>query len=373
MIEQKIITAENGYKTIEEWIKKNNIQRIFLVCGNSINLLTKISTYFEELSAISDIIKFDEFRPNPLYESVVKGVDVFRKNSCDGIIAVGGGSAIDVAKCIKLYSNIEGDGACGDYLKQSIIPSNIPFLVIPTTAGTGSESTEYAVLYYKGVKQSIANKFLVPDTVFLDSSVLETLSIYQKKSTMMDAFSHAIESFWSVNSTCESKKYSKTALQLIMENMEGYLKNTKEGNQNMLMAANIAGKAINITQTTAGHAMCYKITSLFDITHGHAAILCNRVLFSWMIKNINKCIDPRGEKYLIKTFQEISYAIGCKTVEGASSKVEEIFNKLEFKIPVATETQFEELTMSVNPIRLRNHPIKLSEKTISKLYHKILN
>ena len=93
---------------------------------------------------------------------------------------------------------------------------------------------------------------------------------------MMDAFCHALESFWSVNSTEESRRYSKEAIELVLENMEEYLLNTTDGNAGMLLAANIVGKAINITQTTARHAMCYKITSLFGCAHGHAAVLCDR-------------------------------------------------------------------------------------------------
>ena len=80
---------------------------------------------------------------------------------------------------------------------------------------------------------------------------------------------HSMESFWSVNSTEESKQYSREAIQLMMKYKNAYLANEAIGNTAMLKAANIAGKAINITQTTAGHAMCYKLTSLYGIAHGH--------------------------------------------------------------------------------------------------------
>lgn len=92
----------------------------------------------------------------------------------------------------------------------------------------------------------------------------------------MDAFCHTLESFWSVNSIEESEVYSKKAIELILAHMEGFLSNTEISNAGMLLAANIAGKAINITQTTASHAMCYKITSIFGVAYGHAAILCDR-------------------------------------------------------------------------------------------------
>lgn len=378
---QNIITSINEFESLENWITANNISKLFLVCDASFQFLTEIRKYIEKIEKIGNtpsgaklkIIRFDDFQPNPLYDSVLKGVKLFRESECDAIMAVGGGSAIDVAKCVKLYSNMDSDGYAGAFLKIDVVPNHVPFLAMPTTAGTGSEATRFAVIYYDGKKQSVADYSAIPDTVLMDSSVLKTLPEYQKKSTMMDAFCHAIESFWSVNSTDESKSFSRQSIRIVMENMDGYLNNTEEGNSNMLMAANLAGKAINITQTTAGHAMCYKITSLFKAAHGHAAILCNRVLFQWMIDNTDKCVDPRGKEYLKSVFDEIAVSMGCATPKDAAAKVEEIFEKLELEIPAAKEEDFEELKISVNPVRLKNHPIALDEETIEKLYRKILN
>ena len=364
-----IITPENNYKGLDEWLEGK--QKVLLVCDGSIRFLDEFNKKLESL--ITLMVRFSDFQPNPLYESVVKGVEIFRTEGCDSIIAVGGGSAIDVAKCIKLYSNLTGDGADGTWLKAEIVPNEIPFLAMPTTAGTGSEATRYAVIYYDGAKQSITSESFIPETVLMDPNALKTLPQYQKKATMCDALCHAIESFWSVNSTDESKEYSRAAIQGVIEHMDGYLNNTEKGRTGMLRAANTAGKAINITQTTAGHAMCYKITSLFGSAHGHAAILCDRVLFPWMIENTDKCIDPRGEEYLKKTLDEIGVAMGCVDAKSGAGKLMEIFEKLELEVPTATGIQYEELKTSVNPVRLKNHPIGLNEETINSLYHNILN
>ena len=372
-MEQKIISAENHYRELDHWFLNHGLEKVLLVCGKSI-VRQHIYEFFE---AVQDrlgvtIVRFMDFTPNPLYESVVKGVELFRQEGCQGIIAVGGGSAMDVAKCIKLYSNMQGNGAEGDYLKQKIIPNELPFLAMPTTAGTGSEATRYAVIYYDGAKQSVADPSCIPGTVLMDSSVLKTLPEYQKKSTMMDALCHAIESFWSVNSTDESKEFSRNAIEMIMANKDAYLANADEGNAAMLRAANLAGKAINITQTTAGHAMCYKITSLFGCAHGHAAALCDRVLFPWMIEHTDKCIDSRGREYLDKTLNEIGQALNCKDASSGAKKFIELFESLELDIPTANAEQFQTLKTSVNPVRLKNYPIALDEGTIDDLYHEIL-
>ena len=368
---QKILNTNGEYSILDSWFKQANC--CLLVCGKSITRL-KINDYLDEIPSRLGvkIFRFMDFQPNPLYESVIEGTRIFREKQCDAIIAIGGGSAIDVAKCIKLYSNLSGNGEAGSWLNMTIVPNEIPFLVMPTTAGTGSESTKYAVIYYKGNKQSVTSESFIPETILMDSSVLKTLPLYHKKATMMDALSHAIESFWSVNSTEVSKEYSKTAIKNVLKHIDGYLSNTEDGNSGMLMAAHLAGQAINITQTTAGHAMCYKITSLFGTAHGHAAILCNRILFEWMIDNTEKCIDPRGENYLKETFNEIGLALGCNNGKEGAAKLKTVFKKLELQIPMASANHYEELTASVDPSRLKNHPIQLTPDIITELYHKIL-
>lgn len=370
---QEIIEAEEKYDLLDTWFRKNNVRCALLVCGKSIERL-RINDYMDQIPKRLGvkIVRFMDFQPNPDYESAVKGVHIFRARACDAIIAVGGGSAIDVAKCIKLFSNMDGDGADGAYLRQSVHANKIPFLSMPTTSGTGSEATRYAVIYYDGIKQSVSDYSCIPSTVLMDACVLKTLPAYQKKATMMDALCHAIESFWSVNSTEESRRYSRRAIEQVLANMEGYLANTKEGNTGMLYAANTAGKAINITQTTAGHAMCYKITTLFGCAHGHAAALCNRALFPWMINNLDKCIDPRGDKFLKAILTEIADSMRCDSVACAVQKLNEIVCSLSLEIPKASEEQFIILKNSVNPERLKNFPIKMDTDTIDKLYHDIL-
>ena len=119
--------------------------------------------------------------------------------------------------------------------------------------------------------------------------------------------------------------------------------------------------------------MCYKITSLFGCAHGHAAILCDRVLFSWMTENTDKCSDPRGEEYLKETLKEIGLAMGCRDARKAADKLKSLFCSLELEVPSASEKQFEVLRTSVNPVRLKNHPVQLDMDMIDMLYHKILN
>ncbi len=369
MSEQRVLRADNNYIELEQYIKEQNIKKIFLVCGSSFRFL-KIGDCLKRLEERKEIclIKFSEFTSNPSYESVVKGVELFKKESCDLIMAVGGGSAIDVAKCIKLYSNMD---STKNYLEQTVVANDLTLFVVPTTAGTGSEATKYAVIYSNGEKQSVIHESCIPQVVLMDASALETLSEYQKKATMLDAFCHAIESFWSVHSTKESQKYSEEAIQLILKNKKAYLENKVEGNKNMLLAANIAGKAINITQTTAGHAMCYKLTSLYGLAHGHAAALCVSVLWKYMLEHTEECIDSRGKEHLDAVFFALAKAMESSSPKEAVKKFQVILEEMGMEVPVIKDKDYEILKKSVNLVRLKNNPMKLTEKVIEELYRNI--
>ncbi len=350
--------------------------KVFLVCDSS----------FPFLNIKEDIVNmgvphvmFSDFTPNPLYEQVCKGIDLFQITKCDTIVAVGGGSAIDVAKCIKLAVLAE-EG------KASIIPplvskrlpidgGKIPFIAIPTTAGTGSESTHNAVMYYEGAKQTVTNDGVLPDYAVLEPSVLRTLPLYQKKCTMMDALCQGIESWWSVNSTEESYEYSRKAIGLIMANWRKYVfENDDQAAAQIMLAANYGGRAINITATTAAHAMSYKITSLYGLPHGHAVAICLPEIWEYMLDHIDNCIDVRGKEYLANVFVQISKAMGFENLKPAIAAFRQMMEEMDLKNPVAgnIDEELEVLSHSVNPVRLMNNPIRLSEDTILSLYKIII-
>ena len=363
-----IITPRDNYRSLDSWFSGKI--RVMVVCDESIHYMKAL---YDMLLKYKDrVIFFSDFHPNPDYMSVVKGVTAFREGGCDAVMAVGGGSAIDVAKCIKLFETLPGTGEDGSWLNASYEVNNIDLLAMPTTAGTGSEATRYAVIYHNGVKQNITHQSIIPRTVLMDPSVLKTLPLYQKKATMCDALCHAIESFWSINSTEQSKLYSRAAIKGVLGSMDGYLSNTDKGNEGMLMAAYKAGQAINITQTTAGHAMSYKITSLFGCAHGHAVMLCDRILFDWMVRNTSKCCDPRGREYLEDTLDAIGAAMGCEDAAAGAAMLAGLFDKLELPVPLATPEQFAELCSGVNKARLKNNPVELDNNAVKDLYHMIL-
>ena len=188
-----------------------------------------------------------------------------------------------------------------------------------------------------GVKQSIAHPTNVPDYVILCPKFIVTVPEYQKKATMMDALCQCIESLWSRKATKESRKYAKVGLKLFAENYKGYLDLDRDSIKNIQLAANYSGKAINISETTAAHAMSYKITSLHHIPHGHAVAICMNSIF-----NNCKVRTSFGEIDVKELFYEVAN-----------------YFDLDLKVDIKGE-ELEALVESVNPDRLKNFPYKIN-------------
>ena len=332
---------------IEEWDYKTQI--IKFSCNYLISLkkiLKKVNSFKpfivvdsfwrkEVAKHFKNAIVFSNFTSNPKYEEILEGLKLFKSTECDSIVSVGGGSCIDVAKVIRLSINSDISSAIPTF-KQTYKHTSVKHICIPTTSGTGSESTKHAVLYLDGMKQSIANPVNVPDYVILCPKLIATLPEYQKKSTMMDALCQCIESLWSKKATPKSKKYAKAGLRLFKRNFRGYLNSNSDSIKNIQVAANYSGKAINISETTAAHAMSYKITSLYSIPHGHAVAICmNSVFNNCQVKTKYDDIDVKDLFY-------------------------KILNCFKLKVHISIrKKELNDLIWSVNPERLLNFPFDI--------------
>ncbi len=360
---QNILT---GYQNIDLALREVARGRYMLVCDASFPFLPIRDCF-------APAVVFDQFKPNPLYEQVCRGVELFNEYRCEAIVAVGGGSTIDVSKCIKLFCRMN-PGV--NYLEQEFKDSGVPLIAVPTTAGTGSESTRYAVIYYEGKKQSITHDSIVPNYAVLEPMLLKSLPLYQKKCTMLDAMCQCIESLWSVNSTGQSMDFAKKGLQLIMDHWHGYIvDNNEEDARHIMTAANYGGRAINISQTTAPHAMSYKLTSMYGVPHGHAVALCLPGVWQYMMEEGGECADPRGRGHLDSVFGCIAETMGCESPDGALKMFLSIMSVLDMPAPTSfsMEEDLTVLTNSVNLVRLKNNPVTLPPTVIRGIYKQILN
>ena len=371
-IEQEIFRSIDDVALFK---REYRLKKPFVVCGVPRELFADRFDFEYEI--------FEDFTPNPDYTQVCDGLEKYRKSGCDFIISVGGGSAIDVAKCIKLYDAMDsdamdsakngGDESQKPYTVREHVFSPIKHIAIPTTAGTGSESTRFAVIYYNGVKQSVTDDCILPDAAVLDPSLLKGLPEYHKKATLLDAICHATESMWSVNSDGQSEGYSAAALKIILANYKDYLSGDEAAAGRILEAANLAGRAINISQTTAAHAMSYQLTSRFGIAHGHACAICLPEVWHYIAEHTEECCDTRGEDHLLTELGKLSDAYGCETADEAIDRFTALLAEFDLKpAECDDENLLRSLAASVNPQRLSNCPVPLRYNELLEMYRRIL-
>lgn len=259
---QKLLQGKNTIYEAAPYLIEAGYETVFLITGKHFQLH-----------------KDDDFLKGMHYNHFIKsGINVsdaetkdalaeFSKEKFQAILAIGGGSVIDLAK--SLICQLE---------KES---KHIPFFAAaPTTAGSGTEATHFAVIYIDNKKQSLVSKVLLPQLVILDPTLTYSLSPYQTAVSGMDVLAQAIESYWNKNATPESKISAIHAISLWKESfIDTVLSPTEEYRDKMQFAAYLAGKAINITRTTGPHALSYYLTINYGIPHGHAVALFLPVFF----------------------------------------------------------------------------------------------
>ena len=341
------IAYGDGRDNLNMLLEEAGVRRPFLLCGTSLGRLPCDDW------PIAHAPCFDEIAPNPDIADVRRAAAAFAASGCDGIVAMGGGSAMDTAKGVKAFWKT----APGDEVRGQIADTGLPLIAIPTTAGTGSESTPFAVIYENGVKYSVSHPSLLPGYVLLDGKLLKTLPVYQKKCTLLDALCQAIESHWSRKATAESRELAEAAIAGILPEIDSYLSGDDAAAQRMLEAANLAGQAIALTTTTAPHAMSYKLTSLYRLPHGHAVAVCLPQVWRYMAAH--------GDGALQDELAALSALLGCGN---GAEYMEGLLRRLEIAAPDVRDADMYTLAASVNPQRLSNNPMPLDAAALRELY-----
>ncbi len=343
-------------------------KNIFFVTGKKSFELCGAKNYIENNFQDYNSFFFNDFSPNVKVEDIKKGLKHFNEKIYDIIVAIGGGSVIDMAKSINTFSH--NSASIESYLKKEmpILEKGKPLIAIPTTFGSGSEATHFAVVYKDKKKYSLAHNYLLPDYCILDSNLTKNLPKSVAASSGMDALCQAVESYWSINSTEESKNYAKKAMILTLGSIDKAVNGDSIiAKQNMLNAANLAGKAINITKTTAPHAVSYTFTSNHGIPHGHAVGL---ILGQFAIYNNNvqkdDCLDKRGVEYVKQTIQEICDIFNVNNVKEINLKVNQIMENIRLETKLEKlgidEKDLNELSLNFNLERAKNNPRSVDNK-----------
>ena len=368
-----LYTGINSIENIASICREECAKNILIVSGkNSI----KRNHAFEKINKLLNglnLLFFQEFSKNPTIEEVKKGINIFIKHNIEMVIAIGGGSCIDMAKLIRSLVKFNNHDIEGVILKTKKLIKSVPLIAVPTTFGTGSEETSFAVVYIDNNKYSLSDKTVKPNHVILDPDLCLTVPKKVASSTMLDSFCQSIESMWSVKSNEKSKKYAKKSIKIFLENYQNAYKGNVDAIEKMLEASNLSGKAINITTTTAPHALSYPLTIFHGIQHGHAVALTLgsffKINYDCTEDNLN---DPRGCSHVKETLVEIFRLLGCQDSTGCVKFWSKLMHNLELESKLANlginEHSIDNLISYINLDRLSNNPVNLDRDQIRDIY-----
>ena len=370
--------GKNSLKNIKKIISDLDAKKILLVTGKG--SYKKSGSEEKLIQYLGDAIikRFYDFEPNPNIKDVLVGINIISSFKPDLVIAIGGGSVIDIAKLINIFAvHVAKEKEIYEFVNESssVKQAGLPLIAIPTTSGTGSEATHFAVVYIGNKKYSFAHEYVLPNFSIIDPSLSYSNPAYIKACSGFDALSQAIESFWAVGSTEESRSYSREAIKIILSSIEmAVLESDKKSMDRMSLAANLAGKAINISKTTAAHAVSYPITKFLDIPHGHAVAL---TLGSFFVINSHysesQLNDSRGIEYFDNISKELLNLFDCSESEQVSQRLNQIMANIGLEVNLKSifskkNIDYELIKKEINLERLNNNPVKVNSSQIENLF-----
>ncbi len=358
---------------ILKFVNDKSFKKIFLLCGKKSFITSGAEILFKNIVISKEIRIFYKKSELPILEELIEIKKNIKNFKPDLILAVGGGAVIDYAK----IANVVDDRPD---LAELIVNYSYPFkekyttlAVIPTTAGSGAEVTSNAVIYVNGVKHSFESELLIPDNFFLIPEFLISAPTKIKASAGFDAIAQALESLISKKSNEESVTFASKSLKISISSYISFLNNpTLKNATEMSIAANLAGKAISISKTTAPHAASYPFTSLFNISHGHAVSLFFEKFFKFNYDHIDKSETSFD---LNKRFGLIFDLFGVSNVNEFSSKISLIKKQASLeddlvKLNIDIFKSSNNIIKGINLLRLGNNPVKIDGRDI---YQIILN
>lgn len=372
---QKEFIGIGSINSIKEIIEETHAKKIFLVTGKQSYISCNAKSWIDEILNNRYVKQFNQFEVNPKLNDVYTGIGLLNNTKFDLVIAVGGGSVIDMAKLINILA-VQKDNDLEKYINDNalITENGLPLVAIPTTAGTGSEATHFSVVYIDNIKYSLAHYFMLPNYAIINAELSCNLPSHIVAASGMDALSQAVESYWSVKSTEKSKIFASESIVLILEVLQDAVKGDKQARIIMSKAANLAGKAINITTTTAPHAISYPITAYFGLQHGHAVALTLGYFFeiNYTFQDID-LNEPRGADYLKNIMEKLYTMFGVSSALECKNKWYRLMSKIGLEsnmenIMTLSEYEIEKIISNVNLERLNNNPVRVSKNKLKEIF-----
>ena len=291
--EPELLEGEGAILKLPAFIKNKNINKVLIVTDKGLMSIHLLDSLFEELKKENiDYVVYDGVQPNPTIPSIEECKQIYLDNDCQGIIAFGGGSPMDCAKAAaaRVVKPKKSVRKMRGYLKvNKKLP---PFFAVPTTAGTGSETTLAAVVTDPTTheKNAICDPCLRPKYAVLDPVLTVGLPPHITSTTGMDALTHAVESYIGKSNVKSTIKYAEDAVRLIHANLEKAYNNGKdmEARNNMLKASFYAGNAFTRAFVGYVHAIAHNLGGMYNTPHGLANAVILPYVLEWYGASIYK-------------------------------------------------------------------------------------
>lgn len=362
-------------------IRMANKSRVFIATDDGLVKAGLVESIVTNLTKNEiDSVVFSDVEPNPQAESVMRGATLYTQESCDMILAIGGGSAMDFAKAVGVVATHSGHIL--DYRRgEKAVTNPIPLLfAIPTTVGTGSEVTGVAVITDPtvGRKYAVTSPYLIPQTAFIDPLMTTTLPKHHVSATAIDALVHAIESYTAVRATPITDGLSLQAIKMIKENLPASYANPDnlEARAQIQLASTIAGMSFGLAGLGLVHSCSHPMSAVYNVAHGIAnAIFLPHVIEYNLISNMKKYAE------IARVFQP---ALILKDDQTAAKELFELITSFTASVDIPKDFSYLGIEVTDEVIdRLANdamddkgtipaNPRKVYKEDVVKIYTKVL-
>jgi alcohol dehydrogenase len=370
----RIVMGPGSVKTIGAELKALGIKRVLIVTDKGV-ISAGLTKPIEDSLKASKIkyTVFDRVEPDPRYEIVADCVEAARNSNAQMLIGLGGGSPMDITKTSAVM--LTNRGPIGAYFGINLIPKRgLPTILIPTTAGTGSEVTPIAILSDEGekLKKGIVSPYLYPAIAILDAELTRGLPPHVTAATGLDALIHAIEAYTSVNATAITDMYCEKAIELIYGNIRtAYAKGDNLlARAAMMEGAMLAGIGFANAGVTAVHAFAYPIGAEFHIPHGVAnTLMLPHVIRFNVLGNLDK-FAQLAEPFGLSVAGLDALAVVDKVIAAIDRLIDDLRvprHLADFKVKEKDIPMLAEGAMKVTRL-LANNPRTLTLEDAKRIY-----
>ena len=361
--------GENRINELSDACKNLNLTKpLFVTDKDLINLPFIKNIVSKNLKKFDNFTIFSNFKGNPTGENVDEGVEEFKKNNCDGVIAIGGGSALDVGKAIAFMSGqnrpIWDFEDIDDYWKRANENKISPIIAIPTTAGTGSETGRASAIINKktGVKKIIFHPKILPSIVILDPSLTIELSPRLTAATGMDALAHNLEALCAPNFHPMAEGIALEGMKLIKNSLLKAFKDGKniEARQNLLAASSMGSTAFQ-KGLGAIHSLSHPVNAQFDVHHGLSNAIFMPYVLTFNKSSIeNKIISICDYLDLEKNFDSfLKWILDLRKNLNIPNKLSDVMDCSDLDLDKLSLMAFEDPSTTGNPKKISKEDLKL--------------